>query len=289
MPSLSPIRAAGGVLASDGRLAVVHRPRYDDWSLPKGKLGPGEHPLVAACREVQEETGVRPTVGARLPSVSYQVRTPTGAQRKQVDYWSMTPAATIGFQAGPEIDDVAWLAPSDALARLTYPHDVAVLHAWSALPAVSATVLLVRPARARRRRDWRGPDLHRPLDPTGRAQARALGGLLGHYAPTRLAAAPPRRCQGTLAPLAAELNRTVDVDSALDAPAVPDLAAQRLRWYARLGGVSVLCSDGVLVPRILADLLGEPPARYRSPRATTWVLCFAGDAVVSIDRLRPSG
>ena len=66
----------------------MHRPRYDDWSLPKGKLHPGELALAAAVREVTEETGVRPVVGRRLPTQRYEL----GPDRKYVDYWAMTPA-----------------------------------------------------------------------------------------------------------------------------------------------------------------------------------------------------
>jgi 8-oxo-dGTP diphosphatase len=95
------IRAGGGVLwrRSGGgvEIAVVHRPKYDDWSMPKGKLHAGEAPLLAACREVMEETGVRPVVGPRLPRQEYQL----GPDRKVVHYWEMTPAHGRAGPADP--------------------------------------------------------------------------------------------------------------------------------------------------------------------------------------------
>ena len=111
--------AAGGVVLRDGRVAVVHRPRYDDWSLPKGKLDPGESFEDAALREVEEETGLRCRLVRELPEVEYEVR----GRPKLVRYWQMEVEDETPFVPNEEVDEVRWVEPTDALAQLTYDRD----------------------------------------------------------------------------------------------------------------------------------------------------------------------
>ncbi len=118
------ISAAGGVVMrrdEEGRtrVAAIHRPKYMDWSLPKGKLEKGEGWLEAALREVQEETGYRCEVGAELPHVSYLDRK---SRRKLVRYWLMEPIEGE-FHAHDEVDELRWVTPPEAAELLTYPHD----------------------------------------------------------------------------------------------------------------------------------------------------------------------
>ena len=118
-PEEAEVKAAGGVVVRDGAIAVVHRPRYDDWSLPKGKLDPGETFEDCALREVWEETGLRCTLGAELPSTSYTDRK---GRSKVVRYWRMEPDDGK-FEPSDEVDELRWLAPEEAAGLLTYPHD----------------------------------------------------------------------------------------------------------------------------------------------------------------------
>jgi 8-oxo-dGTP diphosphatase len=106
-------------------VAIVHRPRYDDWSLPKGKLDPEETFEQAALREVWEETGLRCRLGRELPSVEYEVR----GRPKIVRYWLMSVEADSGFTPNDEVDELRWLSPVDALDLLTYDRDRAVVSA----------------------------------------------------------------------------------------------------------------------------------------------------------------
>jgi 8-oxo-dGTP diphosphatase len=118
------VKAAGGVVWRRGpggvEVAVVHRPRYDDWSLPKGKLDPGESWEEAALREVEEEIGLRCTLGRELPPVSYQDRK---GRHKVVRYWLMQPETDAEFAPNDEVDELRWLLPEAAAGQLTYPHD----------------------------------------------------------------------------------------------------------------------------------------------------------------------
>jgi 8-oxo-dGTP diphosphatase len=123
--SSDEVQAAGGVVMRDGLVAVVHRPRYDDWSLPKGKLDPGEASEEAAVREVLEETGLQVSLGQELPSVEYEVR----GRPKRVRYWRMSVDADPGFVANDEVDDLRWLSPREAVDLLTYDRDKGVVEA----------------------------------------------------------------------------------------------------------------------------------------------------------------
>jgi 8-oxo-dGTP diphosphatase len=113
------VRAAGGLVLKDGRIAVVHRSRYDDWSLPKGKLEHGETSEEAALREVREETGLECELGRELSSTSYHDRK---GRSKVVRYWLMDPVGGE-FEPNEEVDELRWLTPAEAAALLSYPHD----------------------------------------------------------------------------------------------------------------------------------------------------------------------
>jgi 8-oxo-dGTP diphosphatase len=123
------VHAAGGLVARDGKVLVVHRPRYDDWSLPKGKLDPGESWEAAALREVHEETGVRARLAQELRPVHYTDR---HGRPKTVRYWLMAPEDVPPFAPNDEVDELAWLAPEEAEERLSYAHDRQLVTAWAA-------------------------------------------------------------------------------------------------------------------------------------------------------------
>ena len=119
------VRAAGGVvLDPEGRVALVHRPRYDDWTLPKGKLDRGESFEDAALREVEEETGLRCRLVRELPSSEYL--DPKG-RSKLVRYWLMEVEHDPGFVPNDEVDELRWVPLEEAPALLTYPRDAEIL------------------------------------------------------------------------------------------------------------------------------------------------------------------
>jgi 8-oxo-dGTP diphosphatase len=119
------IEAAGGVVVRDGQVALVHRPRYDDWTLPKGKLDPGESFEQAALREVEEETGLRARLVRELPPTSYDV----SGRPKIVRYWLMEVDDATPFVPNDETDELRWVALDEALRLLTYERDRDVLRA----------------------------------------------------------------------------------------------------------------------------------------------------------------
>ena len=289
-----PVRAAGGVLyrpAGDGiEVCLVHRPRYDDWALPKGKLDGDEHPLVGAVREVAEETGCVGLPRLRLPTLAYDL--PDGTP-KTVDFWLMRLAGEGPVVDTSEVDEVAWLSPEDAHERLSYDDERGVLAHAAALPPITAVVALVRHAHAGERKEWKGNDALRPIDERGRQQADRIGVVLSLLRPERLISATPLRCKQTLEPLSARLGGVPIVQDgafaeppvAEEAPARAKLAAQRL-LELRGAGPPVICSQGKIIPTLLATLRDEAdPEPYKTPKGDGWLLTWAGDRLLDASRL----
>ncbi|MEV6813938.1 NUDIX hydrolase [Micromonospora sp. NPDC051296] len=292
MAGVTAIRAAGGVVwrrTTNGgcQVCLVHRPRYGDWSLPKGKLEPGEHPLLAAAREVAEEADAQAVPELRLPTVQYR----SEGRLKLVDYWSMRAVGTGGFEPDTEVDEVRWLAVDEAMQLVSYPHDAEVLAAFAALPRVTATMVLVRHGHAGNRLAWSGPDAGRPLDARGWSEAYALAPLIALIRPARLLSASPRRCVQTLDPAAASLDLPIEVSGDLDEPRAgqqPDecvlAAAARLTALAAAGEPVAVCSQGKVIPGALERLAGQC-ADYTTGKGGGWLLAFTGDRLIAADRL----
>jgi len=131
MPAFAPnlVQAAGGVVLRDGAVCVVHRPRYEDWSLPKGKLDRGETHEAAALREVHEETGLRCELGRELRHDEYVDRK---GRPKSVRWWAMTVVADEGLEANDEVDERRWVPVAEVDALLTYEHDRGLVREASA-------------------------------------------------------------------------------------------------------------------------------------------------------------
>ncbi|MGY2128952.1 NUDIX hydrolase [Blastococcus sp. SYSU DS0617] len=234
-------------------IAVVHRPRHDDWSLPKGHVDAGEHAVQAAAREVQEETGLEVVVGRRSLTTHYAV---DGAP-KRVDYWVVR-CVGGSFVPNDEVDELRWLPPEDAAARCTYEHDRRVIAdaARGDLPREVA-LLLVRHGKAGKSDQWEGPDEERPLSSAGEEQARRLAEVLPLFGPSSVAAATPLRCRQTVTPLAQRLGLPVlerrefgEPEFGGDPERALEIALQRLAEP----GVAVVCSQGGTIPAVLQAL-----------------------------------
>jgi len=294
------IRAAGAVLwkIEGGRplVTVVHRPRYDDWSLPKGKLHEGEDAAAGAVREVSEETGYSLVLGRRLGEVSYVV--PPGAARrygpKTVEYWAAR--ATGGqFTSNDEVDRLRWLRPEQAAQKLSYPWDRAVLGRFVALPAETSTVSLVRHAKAGDRDEWDGDDRLRPLNDAGQRQAKMLRQWLQLFGSRRVYSAPRTRCVDTVLGLAEDLGVNVMMEERLTEEGYwddPAASRTRLLEIANGNGPAVVCSQGGAIPGLVEQLahgsgleLGELPPPSR--KASTWVLSLLGERLVAADYYPP--
>jgi 8-oxo-dGTP pyrophosphatase MutT (NUDIX family)/phosphohistidine phosphatase SixA len=283
-PVAGTVAAAGGVVWRGHRdaveVALVHRPRYDDWSLPKGKLQKGESELLAAVREVGEELGASVAVSRRIRRIRYQ----HDGANKTVAYWVMR---YLGgeFVPGDEVDAIEWLTPAQARTRLSYPDEHPVLADFAALPVPGSVIVLVRHAKAGKHSDWRGDDMARPLERAGRQQAQHLIGFGRCFLPDRVICAPPMRCVQTVEPLARSIGVEIDVDPAFGDDCyldTPTATAKALLALAKPGIVTVVCSQGTTIPGLidrLAPLAGSSDTR----KGAAWVLSVLDGDVIAAD------
>lgn len=292
MVDTTAVRAAGGVVwrpdpvgGPQPQIVLVHRPRHDDWSLPKGKVHPGEHPLAAAVREVFEETSARSVPQTRLPSVRY--RDGVTGREKVVEYWSMRATRWSDRRPDHEVDEVRWVGPTDAARLLTYPQDRHVVRAFVGQPPVTGIVALVRHALAGEARTWRGDDARRPLEPAGVADATAIAAVLAVIGPSRILSATVDRCLQTVAALSELVGVPVEPDARFDARSDVTTAAEGLRSLAQRDGPAVVCSQGELIPPLLGALAARPAEQFRTPKGHGWLLAFAGSGLVAAAPVTP--
>lgn len=215
-----PAVVAAGALcwrAHKGHLEVllIHRPRYDDWSWPKGKMDAGETIPEAAVREVREEIGVEATLGRPLPTIRY----PVSAGLKDVHYWAAKIEGIRVVPDGKEVDAVLWCTPEKALEMLTNPSDREPLEALSTAygrgDLDTWPLIIVRHAKAKPRSAWTRAEGDRPLAATGLRQALAVQRLLMAWQPSRIVSSPWLRCVATVSPYVKATGTKLKLDDAL--------------------------------------------------------------------------
>ncbi len=288
-------------------VALVHRPRYDDWTFPKGKREPGEHLLITAVREVAEESGLAVRLGRPLAAQEY----PAGEGKlKRVSYWAGQCLRATPFEPNHEVDQVRWHPAGEAAGLLTYPRDAAVLADFLAGPAGTVPVILLRHAEAGSKQDRTigrdGPaaaaaDLARPLDAVGTAQAQALAGLLACYGRCQVISSRAERCLATVRPYAAAAGMPVHAPDGFTVQAGADqgLARDRAEQGARLaaslalsGQPVIICAHRENLPWFAAAVFGavgaEPPPEPLD-KAEFLVAHLAGRSLAAVERHRPVG
>jgi 8-oxo-(d)GTP phosphatase len=299
--SAVPIRAAGGVVWRNGgtfagepsvEVAVIHRPRYDDWSFPKGKLTSGESDLQGAVREVLEETGYHVRVGRPLGESRYEKNGMAGARTKVVRWWAMQ-VEEGAFSPTAEVDRLEWLTLADAGERLTRASDRELLERFARGTTPTRTVLLVRHASAGSSAQWTGDDRDRPLDECGVAQADELVHLLAQYEIGSIVSADVRRCVETVAPVADALGVPVQEAPLFSEVGYPGREAEAMALLRRQGDAqhdAIVCSQGGVIPDLLVRMAGaddfplETPVAHR--KGSTWALSIDPDgALIAADYL----
>lgn len=270
------------------QVLLVHRPRYDDWAWPKGKLEAGESLQECAVRETAEETGHQVKLGRPLGFTRYTL--PSG-NKKTSHYWAAQvsgPDAPYLRARGPvdpaslkEIDETRWVTVSKARKLLTYerdhePLDVLVdlydderLRTW--------TVVIARHGRAKKRKAWAGEELTRPLTPVGTLQARDLVGLMGCYGVDEIVTSPWERCAATVRPYAETIGVEMDLRSKLTEAdhAVHPLSVRKIIdgvLADREGGIAI-CTHRPVMPSVLEAVKQRMPNRLKPllPKADPWL------------------
>lgn len=247
---------------------LVHRPGYDDWTLPKGKLEPGELLPATAVREVGEEARTRIRLHGPLDRTSYKIGKSTD---KRISWWRGSAVDGPPLEpelddhhrlhdGPPEIDEIAWLDADAAVQRLSYQQDRDTVDQALGQP-VTTPLIIVRHAKAINRKDWDGTDAARPLRPRGRVQSRRLMPLLAAYGVTALFSSPWQRCVGTLQPYALQTGLTTTLlpilneDEGSDDPDGVGAAMDALRERAVVEHTPIaVCGHRPVLPHMLAAL-----------------------------------
>lgn len=283
------ILAAGVVAFRSGReVLLVHRPKYDDWSFPKGKLDRAEHPTAAAVREVAEETGVHVRLGPPLPTQRY----PVARRMKSVYYWTGRVVGdddVSGYRPNAEIDQVRWVRFDEAPALLTYDRDRETLAAALRVRRRTRAVVVLRHAQARSRKAWRGDDAARPLLRTGELQADRLVPLLAAYGVTRVTTSTSTRCVQTVLPYAETAGIELDLRRRLSEEHATDSAVARIVEELVVSDEgAVLCTHRPVLDAVY-DALGLDCASATVPLepAEMLVLHVRKGAVVAVEQHRP--
>ncbi|MDI9628633.1 MAG: NUDIX domain-containing protein [Acidobacteriota bacterium] len=259
----------------DREVLVVHRPAYDDWSLPKGKVSSNEYLAVAAVREAAEETGYRVRICHHLSPTRYQV----ADRPKIVHWWLAEPTGEKPGELDGEADAVEWWPVQRAIAQLSYRDDAAtILQALRSQPR--PPILMVRHAKAMNRKQWQGLDADRRLTERGRRQAMALVPLFEAFGVGELASSTSTRCMRTLAPYAEHAGLEVRAIHAISEEAAEADPSGVLDAMAQLWSVAqestrplVICGHRPVLPAMF-DFLGVTPERVLKPAEV--VLVYPG-------------
>jgi 8-oxo-(d)GTP phosphatase len=297
--SRATVLAAGGVLwrrdPLSPEVALVHRPRYDDWSIPKGKAEPGEHLLVTALREVTEETGHHPQLGPYLTTVRYRVTSRGRPANKVATYWSMR-CAGGSFLATHEVDEMAWLHLDEAIRRVTSTSDRVVLGTFARTRRDTVPLLLVRhgattpPARPLKARP-----AARLLNRSGRDQAAGLVPILAGLGVTDLLSADKPACVAMLAPFAAATGQIVRREARLTRAGFTGNETEvsdQVRRDASSNEALVVCGEQRVITGLLRALghgsQVKPPHETAVRKGGWWLLHHRDGAISSYERHEPA-
>ena len=244
-----------------GEVLLIHRPKYDDWSLPKGKLDPGEDARTAAVREVLEETGATIRLGPRLSDQAYSFG--DGTRSKQVHSWVGRVKGDYdisSYQPNDEVDELRWVRLEDAAAMLSYPRDRDLVKEAEPFVRKSHPLIVLRHAAAQERKRWHGDDQERPLSTEGRCQAERLVPTLAAYGIERLVSSSSARCWTTLAPYAIQAGLDIEeTDTFSEEGATEESVGDEVDWLVDLRQPVVVCSHRPVLPLIFEALGVDPP------------------------------
>jgi 8-oxo-dGTP diphosphatase len=284
------IVSAGAVVTRKGpagrELLLVHRPKYDDWSFPKGKQDPGEHVTATAVREVLEETGVEIRLGLPLLPQLYAVG---GGRAKQVHYWVghvVGDDDVSGYQINDEVDELAWFDLDAAKERLTYGDDIDLLEQYRGVRKKTNALVVVRHAKAAKRGAWGGPDPKRPLTPEGEEQSLGLSPILHSFGVSRVVSSDSTRCVQTVEPFSAEHVVPLEEVAELSEEEYRKASVRTLLGDLMTApGSSVVCTHRPVLPELFSLLgLEEEPL---SP-AELVVVHHRNEKVVATERHLPA-
>ena len=287
------IIAAGGVVWRkniDGHIEIllVHRLRYDDWSIPKGKAEVGEALISCAYRELLEETGLSIKLGPYIGAVEYH----TIDGLKHVDYWSASLIEdNSSFHPNDEVDQIVWLTLHEAAVRATRDSDRQIIERFKSIPYDSSALIMLRHAKALERAEWQGEDEDRPLQLVGQLQAKRMLSLYQVFGLEEIYTSDAVRCLDTVAQMAKSLQLTPVITNAVSEYTYKkskDKAIDYVKELIKKNSQVVLCSHNPVLPRMMEKLTKKIDFDYPDNKllpGEAWVLFHNKKEVLQIDRM----
>jgi len=281
------IQAAGAVLwRKDSKknleIAVIHRPRYDDWSLPKGKVENGESHISAGHREIYEETGFESIFGPEIGTVVYKLE---GAP-KEVRYWAAQATVQTGKPDPEEVDQIEWLEPKRAKEKLSNKDDRAIVDFFIDFGADTFPIILLRHAKALKRTEWDGDDGDRPLEHRGQLQAKRLLPIYLPYSAEEIHTSDALRCIETINEMARSLQKTPIFSTDLSEYGFERDRQAPLDYVQDLmdrGIPAIVCSHNPIIPKVVKKLVGKKyfnsMDRELEPAQAIVLHCRAGEVI----------
>lgn len=269
------------------QVALIHRPKYDDWSFPKGKIEGLESPTACAHRETLEETGFEVRLHSFLGELAYQ--TPEGTKR--IKYWSAKFLDEIKSVNFSEVDQVLWLESKIAREKLTNPDDREILDRFLSTDLDTRVLILLRHAKAIARDEWQSEDLDRPLSALGEQQAKRLVSSLSPFAIKEIHSSSAVRCYETINPLARALSLDYFFTDSLTEYVYQQNSARTLKYIDRLlenDHTTLVCGHNPILPRYLAQKFerqGFEISEGALKPGEAWVVHHIGKEVISVDHL----
>jgi 8-oxo-dGTP diphosphatase len=286
------IFAAGAVIwrrsKKNVEIALVHRPRYDDWSLPKGKQDPGEAMIACAYREVIEETNLKVAFGPYIGDTEYFV----ADGLKKVHYWSARLADNSPeFHANDEVDLLEWHSIESALEKATRDSDREIIETFLTIPFDSYPLIMLRHAKALAREEWQGEDEDRPLQQLGQQQARRALSIYQVYGLEQIHTSDAVRCHDTVEQMAKALEIPLTITNKVSEytwKKNKEKAIDYAKELIKVNAPIVLCSHNPVLPRMMEKLTKKIDFDYPSNKlepGEAWVLHHNKKDVMQIDRL----
>ena len=270
------------------QIALVHRPRYDDWSLPKGKQDPGESLIACAYRETLEETNLKVSFGPYIGDIEYFV----AEGLKKVYYWSARLADdSPEFHPNEEVDLLEWHSLQDAIEKSTRDSDREIIEKFVNIPFDSYPLIMLRHAKALEREEWQGEDEDRPLEQLGQQQARRMLSLYQVYGLTQIHTSDAVRCHDTVEQMAKALGIALTITNKVSEytwKKNKEKAIDYAKDLIKINEPIILCSHNPVLPRMMEKLTKKIDFDYPSNKlqpGESWILHHNGKKVVQIDRL----
>jgi 8-oxo-dGTP diphosphatase len=286
------ILAAGAVLWRKGEkkkieVLIIHRPKYDDWTFPKGKAEIGEPLIACAYREVLEETNIETAFGPYLGEVEYL----TNDGKKKVSFWSAKVIKEKEFNSNAEVDQLKWVEVTKVKELLTLDTDRKILEQFLRIEPDTKPLVLLRHAKAVTRDEWQGEDDDRPLDSYGQNQAKRLLAMYQVFNLEQIHSSDAVRCYDTVVAIAKGLSIKLEVTGKLSESTFKkdkEKAFDYAKDLMKLNESVLLCSHNPILPKMLNKLTKKSEVDADEGKllpADGWVIHRIGKEVIQIDRI----